>query len=229
MSRPISVTGGGATDEQEGRIQRIQDELNMIMEAVRGKASSTIEALVQRMDHPFSTMIMSHPLPKRFGIPPIESFDGSKDPFEHLETYQTLMLLHDYSDVIMCRAFPVTLKGSVRKWFNSLQPNSISSFSELSQLFASHFIRGRRYRWPVTYLLNAKQTKGESLRDYVSRFNQEVLQVDDANEKVMLTAFMGGLLLTKFLFSLSRSPPSNMAELMLRAQKHMNAEDEMAA
>lgn len=70
----------------------------------------------------------------------MEPFDRSQDPFDHLETYKTLMLLHDYSDEVMCRAFPVTLKVSARKWFNSLQPKSINSFFELSQLFVSHFI-----------------------------------------------------------------------------------------
>lgn len=40
------------------------------------------------------------------------------------------------------------------------------------------------------------------------------MQVDDA--EVVLTAFMGGLFPTKFLFSLSKSPQSNMAELMFR-------------
>lgn len=53
------------------------------------------------------------------------------------------------------------------------------------------------------------------------------MQVDDADEKVVLTAFMGGLLPTRFLFSLSKSPLSNMAELILQAQKHMNAKDAM--
>lgn len=67
----------------------------------------------------------------------------------------------------------------------------------------------------MTYLLNVKQTKGESLRDYVSHFNQEVMQVDDADKKVMLIVFMGWLLPIKFMFSLSKSPPSNMVELML--------------
>lgn len=55
------------------------------------------------------------------------------------------------------------------------------------------------------------------------------MQVDDANEKVVLTAFMSGLQLTRFLFSLSKSLPSNMAELMLWAQKHMNVKDVMTA
>lgn len=55
------------------------------------------------------------------------------------------------------------------------------------------------------------------------------MQVNDANEKVVFTAFMGGMLPTKFLFSLSKSPSSNIAELMLQAQKHMNVEDAMVA
>lgn len=207
----------------------MQKQLNTMIEALTGKTPSTVEALVQKTDHPFSMMIMSHPLPKKFGIPPMEPFDGSRDPFDHLETYKILMFLHDYLDGVIRRAFPATLKGSPWKWFNSLQPNSVNSFSELSLCFAKHFIGGRRYRRSATYLLNVKQVKGESLRDYVSRFNQEVMQVDDADEKVVLTAFMGGLLPTKFTFTLSKSPPNNMAELMLWAQKHMNIEDAMAA
>lgn len=156
VSRPTSVTGAGTTAEQDSRIQRVQDKLNTVMEAIRGKAPSTMEALVQRTDHLFSMTIMSHPLPKKFYIPLMEPFDGSKDPFDHLETYKTLMLLHDYSDGVMCRAFLATLKSSTRKWFNSLQPNIINSFSELSESFASHFIGGRCYRWLATYLLNVK-------------------------------------------------------------------------
>lgn len=141
------------------------------MEAIHGKTPSTVEALVQKMDHPFFVTIMSHPLPKKFEIPLMELFDGSKDPSDHLETNNTLMLLHDYSNGVMCRAFSATLKGSACKWLNSFQPNSINSFSKLSQLFAGHFIGGRRYHMPATYLHNVKQAKGEPLRDYVSRFN----------------------------------------------------------
>lgn len=198
------------------------------MEVIGSKTPFMVEALVQKMDHLFSVMIMLCPLPKKFGIPLMEPFDESKDPFDHLETYKTLMLLHDYSDGVMCRVFSTTLKGLTRKWFNSLQPNSINSFYELSQSFTGHFIRGRCYHRPATYLLNVKQAKGESLRDYVSWFNHEVMQVDDADEKVVLTVFMGRLLPTKFLCSLLKSPPSSMTELMVRAQKHMNTEDAMA-
>lgn len=98
----------------------MHDQLNRVMEALKSKTPSIVEALVQRTDHPFSMMIMSHPLPKKFGIPPNGAIRWKQGPFDHLKMYNTLMLLHDYLDEVMCRAFPATLKGSTQKWFNSL-------------------------------------------------------------------------------------------------------------
>lgn len=45
----------------------------------------------------------------------------------------------------------------------------------------------------MTYLLNIKQERKESLRNYITRFNREILQVDDADDKVVFTAFIGGV------------------------------------
>lgn len=114
-------------------------------------------------------------------------------------------------------------------WLKKLKAESINTFTELTKQFMSHFISGQRYRRPVTYLFNIKQSKGESLRDYVTKFNKGVLQVDKANEKMMLIAFMEELFPSKFLFSLSKSSPTNMTKLMLWAQKNMNAEDTLNA
>ncbi|XP_059654698.1 uncharacterized protein LOC132301465 [Cornus florida] len=63
-------------------------------------------------------------------------------------------------------------------------------------------------------------------QERVTALEQQVEEVDD---KVALTAFMGGLQTSKFLFSLSKEAPTSMTELMVRAWKHMNAEDAMNA
>ncbi|XP_059638805.1 uncharacterized protein LOC132281084 [Cornus florida] len=59
--------------------------------------------------------------------------------------------------------------------------------------------------------------------------NTEMLQVDEADDKVALTAFMGGLHISRFLFSLSKEPPTSMAKLLVKARKHMNVDDTMSA
>ena len=65
-------------------------------------------------------------------MPQIESYDGVKDPIDHLESFKTLMQLQGVVDEIMCRVFPTTLKGLARIWFSILTPNSINTFKELS-------------------------------------------------------------------------------------------------
>ena len=77
----------------------------------------------------------------------------------------------------MCRAFPTTLKGPSRIWFSSLTPNSIDTFKELSAQFASHFIRGYRYKKFTTCLMSIKQWEDETLRSYIVRFNKRHSQL----------------------------------------------------
>ena len=103
------------------------------------------------------------------------------------------MHLQRVPDEIMCRAFPTTLKGPARIWFSRLTPNSISTFKELSAQFASHFIRGHRYKKSITCLISIKQLEDETLRSYMARFNKEALSIDEADDKIIVTAFTNGL------------------------------------
>ena len=68
-------------------------------------------ALVQQTKSPFTTGVLHFPLPAKFRMPQIETFDGTKDPIGHLNTYKNQMELHGYQDSIRCRAFAITLKG----------------------------------------------------------------------------------------------------------------------
>ena len=89
--------------------------------------SNDLDDLVNQTDSPFTASVNSFPLPSKFCMPQIDSYDGVKDPLDHLETFKTLMHLQGVADVIMCRAFPTMLKGVARIWFSQLMPNSIST------------------------------------------------------------------------------------------------------
>ena len=60
-------------------------------------------------------------------------------------------------------------------------------------------------------------------------FNKELLQVDKAEDQVILTTFQARLLPEDFFFSITKSPPRTVAELLQKAQKYMNAEDAVLA
>lgn len=59
-----------------------------------------------------------------------------------------------------------------------------------------------------------KQEEGESLRSYVKRFNMEVLEVDEAEDKVQLTTFKAGLKSKDFVVTFAKRPPGSMAEML---------------
>ena len=158
-------------------------------------------------------------------MPQIESYDGVKDPLDHLEIFKTLMHLQGVPDEIMCRAFLTTLKGPTRTWFSRLMPNSINTFKELSAQFTSHFIGGHRYKKSTACLISIKQREDEMLRSYIARFNKEALSIDEADNNILVAAFTNGLSKGKFLFSLYKNDPKTMSEVLYRATKYMNAED----
>ena len=127
-------------------MQAVKEQMKVTMNALKGRMSSDLDDLVNKTDSPFTPFVNSFPLSQKFRMLQIESYDGVKEPLDHLETFKTLMHLQGMSNDIMCRAFPTTLKGPARIWFSRLTSSFINTFKELSAQFTSHFIGGHRYR-----------------------------------------------------------------------------------
>ena len=62
----------------------------------------------------------------------------------------------------------------------------------------------------------------------MKRFTRETLEVDEADDKVQLTTFKARLKSREFMVSLAKNPSWMMAEMLLKTQKYMNAEDALA-
>ena len=60
-------------------------------------------------------------------------------------------------------------------------------------------------------------------------FTRETLEVDEVDDKVQLTTFKAGLKSREFVVSLAKNPPKTMVEMLLKAQKYMNAKDALVA
>ena len=77
--------------------------------------------------------------------------------------------------------------------------------------------------------MSIKQQEDETLRSYITCFNKEAFSIDEADDKILVAAFMNGLRKGKFLFSLYKNDPKTMSEVLYRATKYMNAEDALLA
>ena len=86
-------------------------------ETIKGRAPVSMDALVQQKQSPFMTGVLYFSLIAKFRMPQIETFDGTKDHVDHLNTYKNQMEQHGYQDPVRCRAFAITLKGSALAWF----------------------------------------------------------------------------------------------------------------
>ena len=84
------------------------------------RRANSIEDLVHRTDSPFAASINGHPLPSKFKLPSLDSYDGTCDLFDHIATFKTIMHFQGVPDEIMCRAFPTTLKSPARVWFSKI-------------------------------------------------------------------------------------------------------------
>ena len=103
----------GTTSRTIPHLKEEMDQMKKVMEEMKEnmRMANLIEDLVHRTDSPFTASINGHPLPPKFKMPSLDSYDETRDPFDHIATFKTTMHLQGVPDEIMCRAFSTTLKG----------------------------------------------------------------------------------------------------------------------
>ena len=74
-----------------------------------------------------------------------------------------------------------------------------------------------------------KQHEGETLREYVKCFNKVVLEIDEFDDQVIMTTSQVGLIDPDLVFSLGKTPPTLITDLLFKVQKYINGEDALTA
>ena len=76
-------------------LEREMDQMRKAMDEIweNIRRANLVEDLVHRTDSPFTASINSHPLPPKFKMPSLDSYDATRDPFDHIATFKTTMHL----------------------------------------------------------------------------------------------------------------------------------------
>ena len=57
------------------------------------RRTNHVDDLVHQIDSPFIMSINSHPLSSKFKMPALDSYDGMRDPYDHIATFKITMHL----------------------------------------------------------------------------------------------------------------------------------------
>ncbi|XP_010661221.1 uncharacterized protein LOC100245342 [Vitis vinifera] len=140
------------------------------------------------------------------------------------------MTLDIGNDALLCKVFPASLQGQALSWFHRLPPNSVDNFRDLSEAFVGQYLCSAQHKQNISTLQNIKMQENESLREFVKRFDQAVLQVEAYSMDVVLQIFKRSICpSTPFFESLAKKPPTTMDDLFRRASKYSMLEDDVRA
>ncbi|GFZ03434.1 hypothetical protein Acr_16g0000580 [Actinidia rufa] len=207
--------------------QKIRD-LDARLDAINTGTNAlvTVDTLIRQTEPPFIGRVLRARISSKFKLPTqLGIYEGKTDPMDHLDSYKSLMSLQGCSDEVMCKAFSTTLNGPARSWFRKLSPGTIDSFGDLSRLFVANFISCRNRQKNASHLFTVHQKETESLKDFVKRFNQAILEVEDPSDKVIIMAMMEGLRPGPLFDSLSKNIPETLSALQSKVDKYIAAEE----
>ena len=71
------------------------DQMRKVMDGIREniRRVNSVDDLIHRTNSPFTDSINSHPLPPKFKMSSLDSYDGKRNPFDHIATFKTTMHL----------------------------------------------------------------------------------------------------------------------------------------
>ena len=76
-------------------LEREMDQMRKVMDGIREniRRVNSVDDLIHRTNSPFTDSINSHPLPPKFKMSSLDSYDGKRNPFDHIATFKTTMHL----------------------------------------------------------------------------------------------------------------------------------------
>ncbi|XP_016199390.1 uncharacterized protein LOC107640380 [Arachis ipaensis] len=144
-------------------------------------------------------------LPKHFDKSTVLKYDEKMDSQEHIDAFEARINLEGVSDAIRCKAFSVTLSGSAMAWFNTAT-------------------RRTQAKHPIS-LLEIEQRVGQSIRDYLDRFNKALLEVNMGTPEVVCLCLIASLLEGDFRRHLTSKDVKSMEKIHQIALEYIRDED----
>ncbi|XP_038704656.1 uncharacterized protein LOC120014086 [Tripterygium wilfordii] len=180
---------------------------------------------------PFVDSIYQTDLPHRFSVPSMKLYNGTDDPEDHVAHYKLKMgaiaIPYGMHETCMCKGFGSTLTGPALRWYINLPNGSIASFEKLIETFMVQFSSSRKIHKCSDDLYRLPQRVGESLRDFLSRFNTEKVSIPYCDPGTTIQALRSCLLPDgEFYEELTKCDVRSYEEALMKATVFVRWEED---
>ncbi|XP_070020974.1 uncharacterized protein [Nicotiana sylvestris] len=145
----------------------------------------------------FPPSAASKPIPKKFRMPDISKYNGITEPNEHITSYTCGIKGNDLNDdeieSVLLKKFGETLSKGAMIWYHNLTPNSIDLFAMLEDAFVKAHAGAIKVAMRKSGVFKIRQRNDEMLREFVSRFQMERMELPPISDDWVVQAFMQGL------------------------------------
>lgn len=187
---PYLIGVNAVLDELRKQNHSLQQQVD---EMKQERDPNSIDGMQIDKPQPLIDVIMNDLVPPNFKPPPLESYDGRRDPQEHLTAFDTQMAIIGAHETLKCKLFSGTMKGAALVWFMSLPRHSVVSYSDFTKKFLRHFSDRKHKKASTATLFNTRQRPNESLREYLGRFSDITVDVEYPDQTQFADAFTNGL------------------------------------
>ncbi|XP_070030040.1 uncharacterized protein [Nicotiana sylvestris] len=146
---------------------------------------------------PFPSNAAPKPIPKKFRMPDLPKYNGTSDSNEHVTTYTCAVKGNDLRDdeieSVLLKKFKETLSKGAMMWYHNLAPNSIDSFAMLADSFIKAHVGAIKVATRKSDVFKIKQRENEMLREFVSYFQMERMELPPVSNDWAVQAFTQGL------------------------------------
>ncbi|XP_070019688.1 uncharacterized protein [Nicotiana sylvestris] len=142
---------------------------------------------------PFPSNAAPKNIPKKFRMPDLSKYNRTSNPNEHVTAYTYAVkdnnLRDDGIESVLLKKFEETLSKGVMMWYHNLALNSIDSFAMLEDSFIKAHISAIKVSTRKSDVFKIKQRENEMLREFVSCFQIELMELPPVSDDWVVQAF----------------------------------------
>ncbi|XP_056691650.1 uncharacterized protein [Spinacia oleracea] len=123
--------------------------------------------------------------------------------------------------------FQTTLSGVAADWYKKLPAGSVFSFRQIQEDFVRRFISKVERKKTSGELMSISQRPKESLREYLTRFNNESITIPDLQQEIAVLALLRGMQECEFKRYLGRKSFTSLGEALRKANEYIRSDELM--